>query len=153
MVTFSGFNTIANNHIGGRRIRAGGVAVLACKDITIHKLEVPKAYVKNLDCVTVVIQRNNEKFVLMGIYRRPGNRLQRGVMKKLINKVKEICKQKYGKELSVVLAGDFNAHNRSWNCQDTDFSGESLLEDTEEEELFVVNTDTMSHGKLWTTRL
>lgn len=114
-ITISGFNTIAvNNHTGGR-IRAGGAAVLARKDITIQKMEIPKAYVKNLDCVTVVVQRNNEKFVLIGIYRRPGSRLQRGVMKKLTSKVKEICKLKYGRELSVVLAGDFNAHNRIWN--------------------------------------
>lgn len=61
-----------------------------------------------------------------------------------MNKVKASCRKKFGQEIAVLLAGDFNAHNVSWNCKDTDYSGRVLLEDTEEEDLFIVNTDTMS---------
>lgn len=31
-----------------------------------------------------------------------------------------------------------------WNCQDTDYFGESLLEDVESEDMFIVNKDTCS---------
>lgn len=83
MITISGFNTVAVNNYTGGRGKAGGAAVLARKDLTIHKMEIPKTYVKNMDCVAVVVKDNKEEFVLIGIYRRPGSRLQRGVMKKL----------------------------------------------------------------------
>lgn len=45
---------------------------------------------------------------------------------------------------SIIVAGDFNAHHKLWNCHKTDRSGELLLAEIEAEELFVINSDTMS---------
>lgn len=96
-----------------KRGGAEGVAVLVRKEIPSQKIEINNTYVKGLDCVTIVINGLKEKIAVIGIYRRPGSRLQRCRIKKIINKVKQISKQRYGREIAIVLAGDFNAHNRS----------------------------------------
>lgn len=43
-----------------------------------------------------------------------------------------------------MIAGDFNSHNTSWNCQDTDINGEHLFEAMDEHELMCGNYDTLS---------
>lgn len=40
--------------------------------------------------------------------------------------------------------GDFNAHNELWNCEKTDRIGESLLKELEQNDMFIVNSDTKS---------
>lgn len=40
--------------------------------------------------------------------------------------------------------GDFNAHNRMWNCEMIDANGEKLAEEMEEMNMFLVNGDTKS---------
>lgn len=40
--------------------------------------------------------------------------------------------------------GDFNAHHSVWNCEVTDTNRERLLEELEEEDLFIVNHETKS---------
>lgn len=42
------------------------------------------------------------------------------------------------------MLGDFNAHHSVWNCEVTDTNGERLLEELEEEDLFIVNHETKS---------
>lgn len=42
------------------------------------------------------------------------------------------------------MVGDFNAHHTVWNCKTTDVNGERLLEEFEDEDMFVENYDTMS---------
>lgn len=65
-------------------------------------------------------------------------------MKKIIQHVKKFGKKESDRKMSIVIAGDFNAHHEVWNCYNTDRSGEVLLAETEEEGLFVINYDTMS---------
>lgn len=43
----------------------------------------------------------------------------------------------------IIIAGDFNAHNKVWNCANTDRIGDELFEDFLED-LFTVNKDTES---------
>lgn len=43
-----------------------------------------------------------------------------------------------------IFIGDFNAHNVAWNCEETDTNGERLLDETEDSNLFVINSDTKS---------
>lgn len=91
-----------------------------------------------------------EKLAVVGIYRRlQGNEAimrQQGRIKKISKVVKKICRKETGKDISIILTGDFNAHNVVWNCYNTDFSGESLLVDTDSEDLYVINKDTMRLG-------
>lgn len=41
------------------------------------------------------------------------------------------------------MVGDFNAHHTAWNCENIDVNGERL-EEFEDEDMFVVNYDTLS---------
>lgn len=70
--------------------------------------------------------------------------MQAGRIRRIVGRVKEQCKKKFGQDIAIILAGDFNAHNVSWNCKNSDYSGRILLEETEEEGLYIVNDDTMS---------
>lgn len=44
----------------------------------------------------------------------------------------------------IIMMGDFNSHHTLWNCKLTDSNEEHLLEELDEEELFIVNSDTKS---------
>lgn len=83
-----------------------------------------------MDCVAVLFKGLEEKIAVIGIYRRPGDRIQKGSIKKIVCKVKEIGRNKCGQDIGIVLAGDL------MNCKNTDYLGKVLLEDTEEEGLY-----------------
>ena len=44
-----------------------------------------------------------------------------------------------------MLVGDFNAHNRIWNCRDTDSNGTNLLESLDKYNLIIHNNNTYTH--------
>lgn len=44
----------------------------------------------------------------------------------------------------IIITEDFNAHNKVWNCANTDRIGDELFEDFLEKDLFIVNKDTGS---------
>lgn len=44
----------------------------------------------------------------------------------------------------IIISGDFNSHHGIWNCERTDNGGVQLLEAFEENDLFIVNSDTKS---------
>lgn len=77
-----------------------------------------------------------KKIDIIAVYRRPGKQTSRKTWINIINK----CKRGD----SIIMAGDFNAHHTMWNCEDCDYNGELLLEETEEKYLFVINKDTCS---------
>lgn len=73
----------------------------------------------------------------IGVYRAPrGTRTNFIDWKKLVNGI--------NRKEGIVVAGDFNAHNRIWNCENSDKLGEDLFEEFLEEDLFIVNKDTES---------
>ena len=46
-----------------------------------------------------------------------------------------------------LFVGDFNSHNQSWNCAETDANGERLLEQSEKFDLFLHNSNTVTRIK------
>lgn len=44
-----------------------------------------------------------------------------------------------------ILAGDFNAHNQSWNCHNTDDDGSRLPNASEKYDLFLHKVDSHTH--------
>lgn len=44
------------------------------------------------------------------------------------------------------MVGDFNAHHTVWNCESTDANGERFLNEFEDEDMFIVNFDTLTHS-------
>lgn len=51
----------------------------------------------------------------------------------------------YEKEqVETIVVGDFNSHSIRWNCQKTDQNGMILSEEMDEENMYVINEDTLS---------
>lgn len=73
---------------------------------------------------------------IIGIYRRPGKEGSKIEWKKLFRGIK--------KNEGILVMGDFNAHHRAWNCWNTDKIGKRLLEEMENEDMYVLNNDTES---------
>ncbi|KAK2578369.1 hypothetical protein KPH14_001065 [Odynerus spinipes] len=47
-----------------------------------------------------------------------------------------------------LLVGDFNAHNKAWNCANNDTNGERLFNSLLSYDIFLHNTDTFTHFNL-----
>lgn len=68
---------------------------------------------------------------IIGVYRRLGPAVRKIKWNKLCYGIND-------KE-EIIIAGDFNVHNRLWNCKNTDGVGEELQEDMLDEEMYIVN--------------
>lgn len=139
-----GYNGIIGNNYKNGQGGAGGVAIFVKKSIRVKEVSLENIQKEEFDCAAIMIYKMEENLAIIGIYRRPGKMLQQGRIKKILQKVKDFGRKECGKNVSIIIAGDFNAHHEMWNCHKTDRSGEQLLEDTEMEDLFIINSDTMS---------
>ncbi|XP_036138909.1 uncharacterized protein LOC105828312 [Monomorium pharaonis] len=126
---------IENRQLGSA---AGGVAILIRQEIKEKEEIEIDTHSNNIEAVAVKIKLKEEKeeIGIIGIYRRPGATENKDVWTKIVQQMKKVK--------SLIVAGDFNAHHRAWNCKNTDRNGEILLEEMEERELFTVNNDTVS---------
>lgn len=82
----------------------------------------------------VRIQGDKSWINIICIYRRPNAHVRVGAWKDILKNVNE--------REATIVAGDFNAHHTSWNCEKTDSMSERLMEEFDSIELFVVNDDT-----------
>lgn len=91
----------------------------------------------NFETLRIRIYIEKEKKInIVAIYRRPGKTERRNAW----NKILEFDRK--GGE--TVLLGDFNNHHTMWNCEDIDDNGMILIESMEEEDMWIINTDTKS---------
>ncbi|KMQ90819.1 rna-directed dna polymerase from mobile element jockey [Lasius niger] len=132
----SGYITITKNRRSGLITGAGGVAMLIKKGIKFEEIKNIQVNSNNIEALGVRIKGLDRAINLIGIYRKPGETEQPGVWKRLVESSGDIE--------SLILTGDFNAHNRVWNCEQTDKNGEILMEELEEKNMFVVNSDTLT---------
>lgn len=72
---------------------------------------------------------------LIAVYRRPNERINRRNWKEILKFDR--------RNMEIVIAGDFNAHNTMWNCFNTDIHGENLLE-VMNDDFVCCNIDTES---------
>ncbi|CAL1674553.1 unnamed protein product [Lasius platythorax] len=77
-----------------------------------------------------------DRLNIIAIYRRSTGTVQR-------HKWKELFDIDTGQTKSLYV-GDFNAHNTTWNCVQTDTNGDRLWEVTYNKDLICLNEDTMS---------
>lgn len=142
--SISGYNSLKGNNYRNGQGGAGGVAIFSKKNIRIKEINLEEVQKKDVDSVAVMVYGIKENLAIIGIYRRSGKGVYKGNIKKIIQHVKKFGKKESDRKMSIVIAGDFNAHHEVWNCYNTDRSGEVLLAETEEEGLFVINYDTIS---------
>lgn len=70
------------------------------------------------------------------MYRRPGRKIPKRVWDNLLKNKKN--------EQTWIIGGDFNSHNVTWNCRNTDINGNNLNKAMEEKGMYVINEDTES---------
>ncbi|RLU22925.1 hypothetical protein DMN91_005203 [Ooceraea biroi] len=89
-----------------------------------------------MECVGIDVSLGNKTVSIIGVYKRPEGNVSREEWSRFV--------QRRGKNEEIILAGDFNSHNRSWNSEVTDRNGEQLWEGMEENDLYLVNGDTQT---------
>lgn len=130
-LTIPGFvSYVCNNYRQG----AGGVAIFIRDNIRAQFLNLSN--IKGSFDVTGVRILGEEKTINIVVYRRPGVVERDGTWREIVRCV--------DRNENLVLVGDFNAHHTAWNCDSIDVNGERMLEELEEEDMFVVNHDTLS---------
>lgn len=129
-------NTLKRNIDG-----AGEVAILVSKDLNIKEISNTKVRSEDMEVLRIEISNLSKKLKIISVYRRPGRVEAKGTWTKLLSQIKKIE--------NVMCLGDFNAHNRSWNCHNTDRngnqdSGRIWRKEMEEKGMHVVNFDILS---------
>lgn len=90
----------------------------------------------SFDVTGVCILGEEKTINVIVVCRRPGMVERDGAWGEIIRCV--------DRNESLILVGDFNAHHTAWNCDNIDVNGERMLEEFEDEDMFVVNYDTLS---------
>lgn len=131
----SGYKIISKNNYNNLAGGAG-VAIIIKENIKAEIREDIHAEDEDIDCVAIQIKYGNRKTNRSGIYRRPGKITKRSTWIKMLKK----CDRRN----EIILTGDFNSHHTLWNCETCDVNGETLLEEIEDRNLYIVNRDTTS---------
>lgn len=140
-IGFKGYDTyVMNDCSQGKRVGAGGVAILIKKNIKRKVIDLEQCKGK-FDACGIRIEGEQITVNFICIYRRPGNKVPKGAWN-------EIFKNVNPRE-GIIIAGDFNAHHSIWNCERTDTVGETLLEEFNANDIFIVNHNTKTRLGKW----
>lgn len=131
-IYFPGYKTITKESLGN----SGGVAIAIKKEIEFETINYWNNIGDQIDIVGIRTKNLEKNFNLLGIYRRPNQNVNKREWERIIDFDSN--------NLEIMFAGDFNSHNTSWNCQDTDINGEHLFEAMDEHELICGNYNTLS---------
>lgn len=136
-IYFKGYEShFQGRKVGVGNVTAGGIVLLIKQGIKYTRLPIKGNISKNCETMGLKTNIGNKDVNIVLVYRRPGQ-----IEKK--NSWKQLIRDNRGKG-EFILIGDFNAHNRTWNCATTDANGVILANETEEEGLYLINGDTMS---------
>lgn len=90
-----------------------------------------------MDCSGISITDEGKKEInKITIYRKPGINLRKNEWNKFLEQFNNT---------ETIITGVFNAHNREWNCRRTDSNGAVLSDILWENDMYVINEDTLSH--------
>lgn len=91
----------------------------------------------NVDATGISItDEKNKEINIIVVYRKPGINL---IKKEWLKFLEQFT------NTETIITGDFNAHNRQWNCSKTDRNGILLEEAMWENDMYVINDNTMSY--------
>lgn len=129
----SGFNTYRKDR---ENSRGGGLLFLVRKDIKFSTLVHIPTQVPDIEMSGIRITNFEPALDLLACYKIPGSTLTQHEWNAIIECIDNN---------NTVLMGDFNAHNRIWNCRHTDSNGERLYNSISEKNLFLHNHNTFTH--------
>lgn len=133
----AGYKTLTRNNYNNNLGGAGGVAIIVRENLRVEINDDFNTNDGDIDCASVQVQTDQKKIInVIAIYRRPGRQMRN-------NTWNDLLRRRRNNE-SIILAGDFNAHHTDWNCEKCDHNGEILKEEMENNDMYVINTDTTS---------
>ena len=132
---FSGFNTFRKDRV---HTSGGGIVFLIRKNL--NYIENKNLNNDNLfaELCGIVITNLKDPITIIACYKPPDVKLSNDEWRSIVSNTDLKSKQR------CILLGDFNSHNVAWNCVDTDTDGISLLEQTENFNLYLHNSNTYS---------
>ena len=134
-VQFSGFLTVRKDRIASR---GGGIIFLIRKSLAYIEIDNLESPCVSVELCGIHINNVNPSFDLIACYRSPGLVLKQTDWNTIINNIKHSRR--------CLLVGDFNAHNKNWNCRTTDSNGLKLENSLNtHNNAFIHNTNSFSH--------
>lgn len=131
-----GYKSIIKNNYRDRLGGAGGVAIFYRNNMKIKRITDRKDR-DEFDTIELKMELERKSSCrMLLVYRKLGKIKRAGTWKDLVKNM--------DKDGDRIVIGDFNAHNVIWNCEETDRNGNRLLEEFEDEDLFIINGDTKS---------
>lgn len=95
----------------------GGTAIFVNKNISFERIVIPND-VKSIECCAIKIKAiDGSKLILISIYKPPTNKIAVSDLTKLM---------RIESNAKVIIAGDFNAHNKLWNSHRNCFTGKLI---------------------------
>ena len=131
---FAGFLTYRKDrlHAGG-----GGILLLVRKSIGYIEINDVTPPDRSVEMTGIKITNLMPAIGIIVCYRTPDRNLNQQQWDSIISHSQklEYC----------IMVGDFNAHNKSWNCDKTDSNGEKLLNSIENHDLFIHNVNSKTY--------
>lgn len=108
---------------------SGGVAILIHRSIKFQKIDIPESFNYFEVCGVSVPIKNKQSLNLFSVYVPPTFTVPYLPWRNLLKMAKG----------SIIIGGDFNAHNVAWGCARSNQAGEILLDDIDRENLIILN--------------
>ena len=134
-IEFSGFNCYRKDR---RHSRGGGILILLRKNLFFTErtnLIIPD---DSVEISSLKITNVHPILNLIVCYRIPGFNLSQDKWNQIVSNTAQVS-------TNCLFMGDFNAHHVVWNCTQNDANGEKLLQAIDDHNLFLHNTNTLSH--------
>lgn len=130
-----GFSSFRKDRVSENR--GGGVLFLVRKNLVYTELKQACSQTPNVELAGLRITNIDPQIDLVACYRPPGHTLTQTEWNAIVKCVDDTS--------NAILVGDFNAHNKKWNCDITDPNGARLDYSIEAKNLFLHNANSFTH--------
>lgn len=137
-IQFPGFKTFRKDRI---QSRGGGLLMLIRSCLAYEELSDLDSPDVSVELCGVCINNVNPSINVVVCYRSPGLTLSQDQWNVIFNNAKI--------NNNSVIVGDFNSHNRNWNCKHTDVNGTRLENSLEINDLFLHNNNTYTYINMY----
>ena len=117
--------------------KGGGILLLIRKNIGYIELSNITTPNQSVEMCGIHITSTKPSINIIACYRTPGYTLSHEEWNTIIENTNNLS--------NCVLIGDFNSHNKFWNCEKNDLNGIRLLNCIENNDLFIHNTDSKTY--------
>lgn len=135
---FPGFLTFRQDR---SHSRGGGILMIIRKNIAFCKINNLLSPNDSVELLGVQLTQLNPPLNLLACYRTPGQSLTQDQWDLIFKNIVP--------NSNCIFMGDFNSHNKIWNCRFTDTNGVRLNNSAEAFDLFLHNESSLTHIDLY----